>query len=258
MRKRRRVLSLSGGWRLARLYPVVDHWRSRCARPRSASRVALYSAYASSACRRAVAFSSWYASQPPRKVLAVRVWSSSSTTSVTVRSRKARSWLTTTRARRCSSTHVSSRSSPARSRSLVGSSRRMTSWPATSSDVSAALAASPPDSVLIGWSSTASGRPSPVAVSSTLVSWSAAPRSSHVCERGVVALGRAMARWRPAPPWPAPAPRSPTRRPCGGSRTLAPSPPPAAPAPGRAGRRSRSAAAARPGRRPGGPDRRGP
>ena len=96
--------------------------------------MALYSAYASSACRRAVAFSSWYASQPPRKVLAVRVWSSSSTTSVTVRSRKARSWLTTTRARRCSSTHVSSRSSPARSRSLVGSSRRMTSWPATSSE----------------------------------------------------------------------------------------------------------------------------
>ena len=37
------------------------------------------------------------------EALAVRVCSSSSTTSVTVRSRKARSWLTTTTARRCSS-----------------------------------------------------------------------------------------------------------------------------------------------------------
>src|SRR3712207_7593370 len=64
--------------------------------------------------------------RPPRSTLfpyTTLFRSSSSTTRVTVRARNSRSWLTTTTPVRNPVTNRSSCSSPARSRSLVGSSR---------------------------------------------------------------------------------------------------------------------------------------
>ena len=85
------------------------------------------------------------------------------------------------------------------------------------------MAASPPDSVVIGWSSTASGRPSRA---SGLLDPGVVVGGAEVqprVQRGVVALGRAAGRGRrPAPRWPPPAPPWPRRRRCGGPGTPAP------------------------------------
>ena len=72
---------------------------------------------------------------------------------MTVRARNVRSWLTSTTPALSPVIQRSSRSSPARSRSFVGSSRRNTSKRASSSAASPARAASPPDSDIVGWSS---------------------------------------------------------------------------------------------------------
>ena len=116
----------------------------------------------------------------PKRVVR-RVCSSSSITSVTVRSRNARSWLTTTSARLCSSTHDSRRSRPPRSKSLVGSSSSTTSWPARRSEASDALAASPPERVVIARSRSGGWSPSVASTSSTRMSWSATPSPNHRC-----------------------------------------------------------------------------
>ena len=96
-----------------------------------------------------------------------------------VRSRNARSWLTSRRGASRRRTKRSSWSRAAKSRSLVGSSSSSTSWRDRSTAASDALAASPPDSVAVGWSSRRSGRPSSDHVSPMRASRSAPPRASH-------------------------------------------------------------------------------
>src|SRR5215208_277731 len=86
-----------------------------------------------------------YWANPPAYSRALLVRSSSSTTRSTVRSRKARSCETTTMPASECATNRSRTSNPAKSRSLVGSSSRSTSWRATTIEASAARAASPPE-----------------------------------------------------------------------------------------------------------------
>ena len=129
----------------------------------------------------AAARSSRYACQPPPNGVARWVNSSISTTSVTVRARNVRSWLTSTTAPDTPPIHRSRRARPSRSRSLVGSSSRKTSKRASSSAASPARAASPPESVRVGWSSTAGARPRSAHTSPTRASRSAAPRASQRC-----------------------------------------------------------------------------
>ncbi len=92
--------------------------------------------------------------------------------------RNSRSWLMTTVPARRPETKRSRRSSPSRSRSLVGSSRRKTSYRESSSEASPARAAWPPESAVMG-RSRPTVSPSSAATCSARSSRSAPPRASQ-------------------------------------------------------------------------------
>src|SRR5579862_9593064 len=103
---------------------------------------------------------------------------SGSSTWSTVRSRKARSWLTSTVPARSFRTKSSRMASPSMSRSLVGSSSRKMSYRDNRSDARFARAACPPDSEVIGASSRTPS-PSEAATFAVRSSKSAPPRFIH-------------------------------------------------------------------------------
>jgi len=145
----RRILSLSGLFLMALRTPCELH--SRCTRARATRSAFLpaNSSYASRACLRATARSSRKASYPPSYTATLFCARSSSTMRVTQRARNSRSCDTRTTPPRRPRTNDSRRSSPARSRSLVGSSSSTRSNRLSRSAASAARAAWPPDSEVI-------------------------------------------------------------------------------------------------------------
>ncbi len=179
----RRILSLSGDFRIALRTPWDDH--SRCVRARE-TRSAFVSAncsYASRACRRATWRSSRNASYPPSYTRTLSCARSSSTTVVTQRARNSRSCETSTTPPRRPRTKDSRRASPSRSRWVVGSSRSTTSKRLSSRAARATRAAWPPERPAVG-SDGSRSRPSSASVTGRRSSRSAAPlaiqRSSAV------------------------------------------------------------------------------
>ena len=112
---------------------------------------------------------------------------------VTTRERNSRSWDTSTTPARSPRTKLSSRSSPARSRSLVGSSSSTTSKRLSSSAASAARAACPPESDVIRASGPTS-RPRSASIGGSRSSRSGAPLASQWSRlwRVVVPSGRRL------------------------------------------------------------------
>ena len=112
----------------------------------------------------------------PRRSVVTRCDDSSmSTTEVTIRSRKARSWLTTTRPPRRLERKSSRRSSPSKSRSFVGSSSRRRSWRESRRAASDERARCPPESDAVGSSSRRDGSPRSSSTPADRASKSGAP-----------------------------------------------------------------------------------
>ena len=114
---------------------------------------------------------------------------------VIVRSRKARSCETTARPPAKRPTKRSSRSSPSKSRSFVGSSSRRKSKRESRIAASPARAASPPESVVISCSR-ATGSPSSAQTVPARCAKIGTAQCQKLLQRGRVALGSQSAEWR--------------------------------------------------------------